>query len=51
MITYAATCTEKDDDVSIEFINGGTNGKAIHFHLQLKQPKSKHGGGVVPNFS
>lgn len=51
MTVDTATLTQREDDVFIEFINGGTDGMAIHFQMQLKQPSSEQGGGVVPNFS
>lgn len=50
-VTDSATIIEKDEDVYIEFPGGGTDGMAIHFQLQMKEPKSQYGGGVVPNFS
>lgn len=51
LIVDTATMTQKEEDVRIEFPNDGTDGIAIHFQLQFKEPASDEGGGVVPNFS
>lgn len=51
MTVDTATLTQREDDVRIEFLNSGTDGMAIHFQMQLKEPASENGGGIVPNFS